>query len=480
MNNSLATPDTITEPFARSAYVDRYWRAVDVLDRYVVEHRDTRPMVADAVHAAAQAFRDAGTAHLDDAALIAQVDDIERVAASYVVEHVEHVETSSDADAAAVAESARVEHVERVAYIERIAAVVALLRGWVAFLTYAPPLLDDALQARRADVANYAARQADADDVRIVDNAPTLSLGDLNYYADQVERVERDVSQRVVSLLDDIERAAADAAASLRIGTPVALDVLDLPTRQRALNYCHDRAGDAQTVTVHELLTVWQDIEHDTTERVRAVCRTLRAAATRHRWHDDYADAFDEIGDDLTMSAWRHTVDVPDALPLVLDDAPSVHQSTAPSRIEHVLTSDVATIKRGVLATIENYRTDLTTLGDHLHEMATGSHSHWCSEYETVAERMNGELRDAWYAPYFEPFRTREIEFYVNGTATISITIPVSTAVTARDESDAMSQADFDVDHYAIADALGVSAADVRGWNFDVHSVDVDDAERAE
>ena len=286
-----------------------------------------------------------------------------------------------------------------------------------------------------------------------------------------------------------LAQAIEDSRHMLPIGDPTSIEDEDAYRRgQQYMRmgrlYGYDSDSARQTgATAWDILTYARRNRAIADEEIRSTCRTLRAAQRAHGY-----SSYDRVMADLvnagalTSPVWRTTVDPAQHMRLV-DESTSANRALVPtlptSPREMPAGCTIADIVAAAWEHEREHERQFAALAEALRDEA--EEQGWCGEYERTVERLNAAVSLAG-----EPFLVRHREWDVRGSVqvTVTVSVPISTVVTANDEGDALDEAsgsDWDVDEYAIADALGVSVGAVRGvdWDVDRYSVEWDEANPA-
>jgi hypothetical protein len=297
-----------------------------------------------------------------------------------------------------------------------------------------------------------------------------------------------DIGTRFVALADAIAATNAANAGTLAIGHD---DGLDDDTRRICRTWVVAMVAGRdveRTPTVWQLVRYWQERHDIVRADLVAIERGLRAGARAQSWEDRYSEVMADVMDSLVWPTWRETTENPapsmsgDIMGADIID-PAI---TRPVDHRDLWHDNAKVIARRI------HRVDVTAHADIEHvlqrtvEMADARG--WCGDYERNIERIARNIIDEIMRAVFMEAANRERDYLVYGSAqvevTITISVPISEVVTARNEDHASELAtfdDIDVDEWSVSEALGMSRETLRGmsWDYDIRSADVEHVEYA-
>jgi hypothetical protein len=255
----------------------------------------------------------------------------------------------------------------------------------------------------------------------------------------------------------------------------------DASIGRNAINsYRHGLPYPWSTVEAVDIIAAWSEAWNAYNADLAMVGRTLRAAARSRGWGHHYGDAMSRL--DIVHPVMRPTFEAPTAVPARRSaDGPTMaerYRSHTPPTLPLPSDAAMAELLDGAANVLRRHTQELDDIATAFHDKAV--ECGWCGEYEQTVERLNGELS----ASAGEPFIARNLErdWNVSGTVTITVSIPVSTMVTASDEEQAGDYGyDSLRDSFSLVDELAnhvtyQTARDLASsWSYDVDDVTVDE-----
>jgi hypothetical protein len=241
-------------------------------------------------------------------------------------------------------------------------------------------------------------------------------------------------------------------------------------------------ATQPEGATVADVLAYWQHRHTAMLTDIAHCSNTIRAAARAHGWHDLHQLTIEElrINGELTHPLWHAETRRPVGMLLRPVDGTEVLPSMAaiaapPLTMRHL--HDLMTVQdmvAAITAIEELHSSEINAMAERLRELADSEN--WCGDYENNVNRLNSGL-----SMYMSsPFIIRQREYHVSGHVTVTITVPISQLVEARDIDDAYEEADQrSVDTDEIAAQLGISYRELRNMNYEIGNAEYTNCEQA-